>query len=72
MTNMIIVALITRNSIGTNEFGQSLMTDMTKATMPEGGGGCCSGKGRSRSAGWSEEWVKVTRAIAPVDHATCL
>jgi hypothetical protein len=39
MTNMIKVALTTGNSIGTNEFGQCLMIDVTKAMMPEGGGG---------------------------------
>ena len=37
MTNMIIVVLITRNSIGADELGQSLMTDVTKVAMLEGG-----------------------------------
>jgi hypothetical protein len=39
MTNMIRVALTAGNSIGTNEFGQGLMADVTTATMPKGGGG---------------------------------
>jgi hypothetical protein len=39
MANMIMVALMTRNNIGTNELGQCLMTDVTKTAMPEGGGG---------------------------------
>jgi hypothetical protein len=39
MKNMIIVVLITGNSVGAEELGQSLMTDVTKAAMPEGRGG---------------------------------
>jgi len=34
VANMSDMALITWNSIGTKELGQSLMTDMTKAAMP--------------------------------------
>ena len=70
MTNMISVALITGNSIGINELGQCLMTDMTKAAVLESGGGSTSGKGRG--VGWWEEWVEATRATAPGDHAPCL
>lgn len=34
VANMSIMALIAWNSIGTNELGQSLITDMTETTMP--------------------------------------
>jgi len=45
---------------------------MTETTVPEGGGRRGSGEGSS-GAGWCrEEWVEVTRAIAPGDHAPCL
>ena len=48
------------------------MSEMTKATMPKGGGRRGSGEGGS-GAGWCrEERVEVTRAIAPSDHAPCL
>jgi hypothetical protein len=67
---MSIMALITWNSIGTNEHGQSLITDMTETTMPKSGGRCRSSEGKG--AGWREEWVKVSRAIAPGDHTLCL
>jgi hypothetical protein len=45
MTNMIIVVLITGNSIGADELGQSLMTDVTNVAMPEGGGGQSGSEG---------------------------
>ena len=48
------------------------MTEVTKAAMPEGGGGCCDSEGGSTSWRWTKEWVEVTRAIAPGDHALCL
>ena len=72
MTNMISVALITGNSIGINELGQCLMTDMTKAAMLEGGGGCGRSEGGSAGWCWWKERIEVTRAIAPSDHAPCL
>jgi hypothetical protein len=72
MTNMISVALITGNSIRTNELGQCLMTDITKAVMPEGGGGRGGSEGSSAGWCWWKEWVEVTHAIAPGDHAPCL
>ena len=72
MANMITVALITRNSIGTNELGQSLMTDVTKVAMPEGGGGGSDSEGWSAGWCWWEEQVEVARAIAPGDHALSL
>jgi hypothetical protein len=67
---MTIVVLITRNSMGTNELGQSLMTYVTKVAVPEGRGGSSGGMGRG--AGWWEEQVEVTRATTPSDHALCL
>jgi hypothetical protein len=50
------------------------MTDVTEAAMPEGGRRCNSEGGGAGGAGgcWREERVKVTRAIAPGDHALCL
>jgi hypothetical protein len=39
MTNTIIVVLITGNSVGAEELGQRLKTDVTKAAMPEARGG---------------------------------
>jgi hypothetical protein len=70
MTNMTIVALITRNSMGTNELGQVLMTNVTKVAVLECGGESSGDKGRG--AGWREEWVEVTLATAPSDHIPCL
>jgi hypothetical protein len=69
MTNMIIVALIIGNNIGTNELGQCLMTDVTKVAMPEGGGRCDGSEGDMAGWCWWKERVEVTRAIAPGDHA---
>ena len=43
---------------------------MTKAAVPEGGGGSTGSKGRG--AGWWEEWVEVTRTTALGDLAPCL
>ena len=54
VANMSVMALITCDSIGTNELGQSFRTNMTKAAMPkgrgrrdssEGGGGVLGGAG---------------------------
>jgi hypothetical protein len=60
---------VTNNGLGGNKLGQSIKTDMTETTMPQGRrhgeGGCAAGGGR-------EERVEVTRAIAPGDHAPCL
>ena len=70
VANMSIMALITWNSIGTNERGQSLITDMTETMMPQSGGRCNNSEGSG--VGCREERVKVSRAIAPGDHAPCL
>ena len=69
---MISVALIIGNSNGTNVLGQCVMTVMTKAVMPEGGGGRGSSEGGSAGWSWWIERVGVTHAIAPGDHAPCL
>jgi hypothetical protein len=39
MTNMIDGAFITRNSIGADKLGQSLMAEMIEMTVPKGGRG---------------------------------
>jgi hypothetical protein len=60
---------ITSDGLGANELGQSIKTDMTETTTPQGrchsNGGCAAGGGR-------EERVEVTRAIAPGDHVPSL
>jgi hypothetical protein len=69
---MITFGFITRNSLRANKLGQSFGAKMTETSMPQGSrcsGGC---QGGYAAGGWWEEWVKVTRAIAPGDHAPCL
>ena len=46
------------------------MTDMTKAAMPAGGGGCSGDKGMC-AGGWKERG-EVTHVVAPGDHVPCL
>jgi len=74
VANMSVMALITRDSIGTKELGQSFRTDMTKAAMPKGGGRRGSSEGGGGGAGWcrQKERVKISCAITPGDHAPCL
>ena len=74
VANMSVMALITCDSIGTKELGQSFRTDMTKAAMPKGGGRRGSSEGGGGGAGWCQrkERVKISRAITPGDHAPCL
>ena len=70
MTNMIILWFSARDSLRANELGHSFCVEVTKMTVPQGGGRDSCGKGWN--TGRWEERVEVTRAIASGDHAPCL
>ena len=70
MTNMIILWFSAKDSLRANELGQSSHAEVTKTTVPQGGGRDNSGEGWN--TGRWEERVEVTHAIASGDHAPCL
>ena len=69
MTDGITSNFITTDDRSTSEFGQSLMSRMAKAAMPNSGGD--SGNKGAKHCGtyWSSEGVEGPGAIVPGDHA---
>jgi hypothetical protein len=60
---------ITTDGRSTSEFGQSLMSRMAKAAMPNSGGDNGNKGTGHRGTCWSTEGVEGLGAIVPDDHA---